>query len=92
MNCEQCHIGHYRSMTAPYLDWYDSQIMVVPHVPAYVCDVCGQMHYDANFINILQYLLDQFDDETQDNALRRRQAMPDNLAGHQPEGARNLVC
>lgn len=61
MNCEQCRIGLYHVTSAPYLHWLDDQLMVVPKAPAYICDMCGHMHYDPNFIKQLQYLVDQPD-------------------------------
>lgn len=65
MNCEKCHVGHYRQVSAPYLRWFGSQIMVIPDSPAYACDLCDDLVYDINFVNKLESLIEQLVDEVQ---------------------------
>ncbi len=60
LTCEQCRVGRYRPTKAPYLEPINGRIMVVPHVPAQVCDVCGQLVYDIEFMHQLEHLLDEF--------------------------------
>jgi hypothetical protein len=67
MNCEKCHIGHYRQISAPYLRWLDGQIMIIPDSPAYACDMCDDMVYDISFLNKLETLLDQLVGDVQIN-------------------------
>lgn len=45
--------------------------MVIPNAPAYSCDICGHMEYDAGFLQKLDHLLNRFADETQNNAVKR---------------------
>ncbi len=60
MSCEYCHIGHYETTYSPYVHWYRGKIMVIPNAPAYSCDICGHMEYDADFIHKLNHLLNRF--------------------------------
>jgi YgiT-type zinc finger domain-containing protein len=63
MNCENCRIGRFQPISAPYLRWLGDRIMVIPDAPANTCDICGKMTYDAGFISKLQLLLDQLTDD-----------------------------
>lgn len=40
-----------------YLEWYDKELLVVDHMPAIVCDICGERVYDHNALEHLQQLL-----------------------------------
>jgi YgiT-type zinc finger domain-containing protein len=73
MNCEQCRIGQFHPTTAPYMRWHSGSIMVIPDVPAHACDICGEMVYDINFINKLQFLLERLTDEAPLNEATMRQ-------------------
>ena len=42
--------------------------MVIPNAPAYSCDICGHMEYDAGFLQKLNHLLNRFADEAQNNS------------------------
>ncbi len=67
MSCEYCHIGHYELSYSPYVHWYNGKIMVIPNAPAYSCDICGHMEYDAGFLQKLNHLLNRFADAAQNN-------------------------
>ncbi len=41
--------------------------MVIPNAPAYSCDICGHMEYDAGFLQKLNHLLNRFADAAQNN-------------------------
>ena len=84
MNCEQCRIGHYQPIAAPYMRWLDDQIMVIPNVPAYTCDVCGQMQYDADFLQKLQYLLDRLTSDLPASKSATRPSVLEESPGWQP--------
>lgn len=59
MKCTHCRIGHYHTTQMPYITFLDEQIMVVPNVLAYRCDMCGDVLFNEGFLDRLQYLLDQ---------------------------------
>ena len=59
--CEQCRIGHCRPTTAPYIYWIKRQVLVLPNAPAYSCDSCGQLQYDAGFLMTLEMLLQELE-------------------------------
>lgn len=58
MNCEECQIGRYHLISTSYLYRLGTQLIVVSNAPAYICDVCKNMHYDTSFMDNLHYLLD----------------------------------
>jgi len=59
--CEQCRIGHCQPTTAPYIYWIKKQVLVMPNAPAYSCDICGQLQYDASFLTTLEMLLQELE-------------------------------
>ena len=58
MQCEECRIGRLQPDRVSYLDWLEDVVLVAPNTPAWVCDVCGQTHYDLDFIHRLQELVE----------------------------------
>ncbi len=93
MNCQSCWIGHYKSTHLPYLYWIDDQFIVIPHVPAHKCDVCGKTNFDINFLHKLQFLLDQLASDAPIKITAAHHLMPDDsLTGNYPEGVDSLVC
>jgi YgiT-type zinc finger domain-containing protein len=57
--CYQCHFGRTKKVTATYVATHNGMPLVVPDVPAYSCDVCGAMEYDADILRELHHLLRQ---------------------------------
>lgn len=58
--CSHCRIGRLHEIKTPYLTTVSGHIMVVPDSPAYHCDMCSQITYDAQFLQNIQGLIDQF--------------------------------
>lgn len=52
--CEICQIGtrHRRLTTMTY--WIGNQIALVPSVPVFVCDMCGDVEYDLDVLARLE--------------------------------------
>ena len=61
MKCENCRIGRYRPATLSYVTDLDGDVLIIPNVPAYVCDVCRRSQYDPGYMIFVQHLLDQGD-------------------------------
>lgn len=59
MKCNHCRIGHLHSIKMPFITFLGDQMMVVPDVSAYRCDMCGDVLFNEGFLDQLQYLLDQ---------------------------------
>lgn len=59
IRCEDCGIGYYQPLNAPYLLPLGSQMMVIPDAPAYSCDVCGFRTFDEEFLHAIHSLLTQ---------------------------------
>ncbi len=55
--CPRCQAGilHLRYVT--YYTRLDDELLVVPNFPAWQCDVCGYLEYDAAALNHLHVLL-----------------------------------
>jgi hypothetical protein len=84
MNCEKCRIGHFRSVSAPYLHWLGGQIMAVPHAPALACDICDYLSYEPEFESKLQFFLDQLAGDEQISNTARQQLMVGEPTDWQP--------
>lgn len=56
--CKRCHLGRYKEARVPYLAWLNERMIVVPDVAAHVCDVCGLLHYNPQFMAQMQDLID----------------------------------
>lgn len=55
--CPACHVGHLHDERGTYTQWYEGQLVVVPNVPAQVCDYCGETHFHPVVLERLQQLL-----------------------------------
>lgn len=55
--CPFCHIGYVRERKLVYTQWHDGCFIVLPDVPAWVCDHCGEKTFDSYFVDVLQNLL-----------------------------------
>ncbi len=55
--CSICHTGRLQKRPITYLEWYGDTLLVVNHMPAIVCDVCGERSYDHDALENLQRLL-----------------------------------
>lgn len=81
--CSECHAGVLRPRHVTYFTWLGSELITVPHFPAWVCDVCGRREYDERAIQWLNMILDpNAGKPTQSN--RRRAPHPRPQTGSQP--------
>ncbi len=55
--CSTCHIGRLSRRPTVYLEWYEKKWLVVNHMPAIVCDMCGDRTYDNEAMEHLQQLI-----------------------------------
>lgn len=55
--CNLCHVGNVREENLTYTEWYEEELVVVPGVPARVCDYCGEKEYDPFVVGTLRRLL-----------------------------------
>lgn len=56
-SCPTCQVGRLQRRNLAYLQWHDKGLLVVNHMPAVVCDVCGEHIYDHDALEHLQRLL-----------------------------------
>jgi YgiT-type zinc finger domain-containing protein len=87
-SCELCRIGHCQPITAPYIYWVDRQVLVLPNAPAFLCDICGQLWYDAHFLNMLDILLNEWEYGLSPKEPPRAPLAPQQPAGLQPTRSR----
>jgi hypothetical protein len=61
--CPHCHAGAMRLRAVTYAAWHalegsgDERFVIVPHVPAWLCNVCGARFLDADAVAWLAPLL-----------------------------------
>ncbi len=55
--CPTCRVGQMREAHATYTQWYEGELIVVPNVPAQVCDYCDEVHYHPVVLERLNQLL-----------------------------------
>ena len=55
--CPVCHIGilHLRRVT--YVSWSQKQLVLLPNVAVWACDVCGEATYDPEIVGWVSMLL-----------------------------------
>jgi YgiT-type zinc finger domain-containing protein len=56
-HCEVCHIGTRRPRRTTVTYWLGGELVLMPNVPVGVCDVCGDVEYEAESIARLEMLL-----------------------------------
>jgi YgiT-type zinc finger domain-containing protein len=59
MVCPECRVGRLAALNIPYFFSVKDRPILVPAVPALVCDVCDEVKYDPEFIRNLHSLLNQ---------------------------------
>lgn len=57
--CPHCRVGRYKKSAIPFLQDVEGTPMLLPNMPAFVCDVCGDIEYDPDMMMNLQYLIHQ---------------------------------
>lgn len=55
--CPECHTGKIVLRKVPYIQWYEAGLLIVDHIPALVCDNCGEKSYDMQALENLHRLL-----------------------------------
>ena len=55
--CLTCHIGTLQRKLAPYAGWHGDNFVVIPALPAWLCDVCGERMYDQAALDTLLSLI-----------------------------------
>ncbi len=55
--CNECHAGILQPRRITYFTWLGTELISVPHFPAWVCDVCGKCEYDLKAITWLNTIL-----------------------------------
>lgn len=78
--CPCCHAGVLHRRAVTYADWHTvegvgtEQFIVIPHVPAWLCDVCGLKLFDEQVMARLEPLLGPTDG-SREAASQRFQSM-----------------
>lgn len=55
--CPQCHIGRIQLGNAPFIATFRGRPLVLPDAPAYTCDYCDYMEFDADFLHDMRVIL-----------------------------------
>jgi len=55
--CPICHVGRLQERRVTHSQVFEGQLVVIDHVPAMVCDVCGERILDSDVLARLSGLL-----------------------------------
>lgn len=55
--CSNCRLGNLYHEHVTYANWHSGRFVIVPNMPAWMCDVCGDYEYDADALSRLMPLL-----------------------------------
>lgn len=55
--CPTCRIGTLQRKMTPYAGWRGDEFVVIPALPAWLCDVCGERTYDQAALDSLLSLI-----------------------------------
>ena len=55
--CGVCHIGVLRVHRVTYASWSEQQLVLLPNVSIWACDVCGESAYDPEIVEWVNMLL-----------------------------------
>ena len=75
--CKSCHIGHLQPKRVTYLLPFEDTLVTVPHMPAWLCDACGELIYDQQVLQQLDMLLGLDADLEPDQLPKSRRPAPD---------------
>ena len=57
ITCPMCHVGKLEEQYVTHSQIFEGQLVVINHVPAMVCDVCGERILDSDVLARLSGLL-----------------------------------
>ncbi|MBP8000327.1 MAG: YgiT-type zinc finger protein [Chloroflexi bacterium] len=57
--CPNCSVGRLHEARVSYLAELDGYQVMIPYVPSVVCDVCGRIEYDLEYMHLLENLTRQ---------------------------------
>ncbi len=55
--CPVCHIGVLHLCRVTYTSWLQRQLVLLPNVAVWACDVCGESTYDPEIVGWVGMLL-----------------------------------
>jgi len=55
--CPHCHTGKLEMQKVVFVQQHSPGTIIVDHIPALVCDTCGDKSYDTRALETLQRLL-----------------------------------
>lgn len=80
VQCLNCRIGTLRRGKATYAQWIGDNLVLVPGVSAWQCDVCGDFAYEDEVLARVELLLGSQIEGPKSERARRSQSEP----GSQP--------
>jgi len=84
--CAQCYVGRYRESDMPYQCWIDDREVIVPNVPGFQCDMCGDSYPNPEFIQHLHRLINRGAVSDKHDLSNHRQVSTGGKEGSQPIG------
>lgn len=84
--CTQCNVGRYRETDMPYLCSINKRKIVVPGVPGFLCDICGDSYYNPDYVEHLHRLINRSAVSGHQSTSAQRSVATGNPEGGQPIG------
>ncbi|MBC8171947.1 MAG: hypothetical protein H7X77_09745 [Anaerolineae bacterium] len=69
-DCPRCQIGHCHPGKSTYTRVFNGQVVSIPSITVYTCDVCGYQEYDRDALLRLQSLMGATKNTEQDEDAR----------------------
>lgn len=82
--CNECPAGMMHARLITYFTWMGTELVTVPHFPAWVCDMCGRREYDEKAISWLKTLLDPNAGKPMTDRRRTRRPARSSTHPHRP--------
>jgi len=75
--CPNCQIGHCHTGRATYVHVYGDMLVSVPHMLAWVCDICGYQEFDRATLLRLETMMGQVNTPTANDWSSAKMQPPD---------------
>lgn len=72
--CPNCQIGHCHADRATYVQVYGDLFISVPHIRAWICDICGYQEFDRATLLRIETLVGQANQPSTNSPVTRATA------------------
>jgi YgiT-type zinc finger domain-containing protein len=87
--CAACRIGSLHHTTATYTQWFADDLVLVPGMGAWSCDMCGEFFFDDAELARIEALLGASDTQRSSASVRDIAGSPSLPLSDSPSGHRS---